>query len=327
MQQYFYLGQPLLRRPKHSGSLLATFHRGRIDGNIAGYFRGQTLDMEPNFGASAGPFPNPGYTNFGVNLNYRVRGNFTAYANLRNALNQRYEEIYGFPVAAAERRRGPEVESRARRDRKQCKRHERTFRTTPLSPSTASIPGAAMTGAPLSPEGSAVPKDDLRIEAYGTVDELNSFIGLARESARDLPELDADSAPRAARTFQPRLHPRHPAGRRASQPGAHHRRRSEQLEREIDRMNEALPPLRSFVLPGGCRLNAELHVCRTVCRRAERICVSLAGAAGRRCRYSEIPEPAQRRFLRLEPLGQRSAGRARNAVGAQRGCFANTRRR
>lgn len=54
---------------------------------------------------------------------------------------------------------------------------------------------------------------------------------------------------------------------------------SEQLEREIDRMNEGLPKLRSFVLPGGSRLNAELHICRTVCRRAERICVSLAEAA------------------------------------------------
>ena len=49
-----------------------------------------------------------------------------------------------------------------------------------------------------------------------------------------------------------------------------------QLEAEIDKMNEGLPALRSFVLPGGCRLNAELHVCRTVCRRAERICVTLA---------------------------------------------------
>jgi cob(I)alamin adenosyltransferase len=54
---------------------------------------------------------------------------------------------------------------------------------------------------------------------------------------------------------------------------------SEQLEREIDRMNEGLPPLRSFVLPGGSRLNAELHICRTVCRRAERVCVSLASVA------------------------------------------------
>jgi cob(I)alamin adenosyltransferase len=51
-----------------------------------------------------------------------------------------------------------------------------------------------------------------------------------------------------------------------------------QLEREIDRMNEDLAPLRSFVLPGGSRLNAELHVCRTVCRRAERRCISLAQA-------------------------------------------------
>lgn len=48
-----------------------------------------------------------------------------------------------------------------------------------------------------------------------------------------------------------------------------------QLEREMDLMNEDLAPLRSFVLPGGSRLNAELHVCRTICRRAERICVGL----------------------------------------------------
>ncbi|MES1257357.1 MAG: TonB-dependent receptor [Acidobacteriota bacterium] len=98
VQQFFYLGQPLLRRPKHSGSLLATYTRGRFDGNIAGYFRGQTLDVEPNFGASGGLYHDHGYKNFSVNLNYRVRGNLTVYANLRNALNQRYEEIYGFPA-------------------------------------------------------------------------------------------------------------------------------------------------------------------------------------------------------------------------------------
>ena len=51
------------------------------------------------------------------------------------------------------------------------------------------------------------------------------------------------------------------------------------LEREIDEMNEVLGPLRSFVLPGGSRLNAELHICRTICRRAERICVALAAGA------------------------------------------------
>jgi cob(I)alamin adenosyltransferase len=48
------------------------------------------------------------------------------------------------------------------------------------------------------------------------------------------------------------------------------------LESEIDSVNEDLPPLQSFVLPGGCRLNVDLHVCRTVCRRAERLCVTLA---------------------------------------------------
>src|SRR5262249_39134294 len=51
---------------------------------------------------------------------------------------------------------------------------------------------------------------------------------------------------------------------------------TERLEREIDVMNEELPPLGSFVLPGGSRLNAELHICRTICRRAERICITLA---------------------------------------------------
>jgi cob(I)alamin adenosyltransferase len=56
----------------------------------------------------------------------------------------------------------------------------------------------------------------------------------------------------------------------------------EQLEKEIDRMNADLPKLRSFVLPGGSRLNTELHACRTICRRAERIAVSLA-------REEEIP--------------------------------------
>src|ERR1700689_776388 len=124
--------------------------------------------------------------------------------------------------------------------------------------------------------GQRLPKNDLRIEAYGTVDELNSFLGLARESARELPELD-----RILRRVQHELF--NLGSILATLPADVHPRQaritpaeSEQLEREIDRMNEGLPPLRSFVLPGGSRLNAELHVCRTVCRRAERICVALA---------------------------------------------------
>lgn len=127
--------------------------------------------------------------------------------------------------------------------------------------------------------GQRVAKNDLRIEAYGTVDELNSFIGLARESARELPELDGIlkrvqhelfNLGSILATLPADVHP-HQARITAAE--------TEQLEREIDRMNEGLPALRSFVLPGGSRLNAELHICRTVCRRAERICVALAAAA------------------------------------------------
>jgi len=131
--------------------------------------------------------------------------------------------------------------------------------------------------------GQRLRKDDLRIEAYGTIDELNSFIGLARESAIELagqaPALKelADilrrvqnelfNAGSTLATLPADLHPKQPRVTVAE---------AKQLEHEIDRMNEHLEPLRSFVLPGGSRLNAELHVCRTVCRRAERICVALA---------------------------------------------------
>ncbi len=127
--------------------------------------------------------------------------------------------------------------------------------------------------------GQRLAKDNPRIEAYGTVDELNSFIGLARETAKELPELD-----RILRRVQHELFnlgsilatlPEDVHPHQARITGAE----SEQLEREIDRMNEGLPALRSFVLPGGSRLNAELHICRTVCRRAERVCVSLAAVS------------------------------------------------
>ena len=60
----------------------------------------------------------------------------------------------------------------------------------------------------------------------------------------------------------------------------------------MDRMNEDLQPLRSFVLPGGSRLNAELHICRTVCRRAERDCVALGPHGERPAGSGPLPEPA-----------------------------------
>jgi len=98
VEQYYTLGQPLFRRPKHSGAFVATFHRGRLDANVVGNARGRTLDVEPNLGAAGGAFNNPGYRVVGVNLNYRVRGNVTFYVNVHNVFNRRYEEIFGYPA-------------------------------------------------------------------------------------------------------------------------------------------------------------------------------------------------------------------------------------
>ncbi|HWC99760.1 MAG TPA: TonB-dependent receptor [Candidatus Sulfopaludibacter sp.] len=93
----FSVGQALLRRPGDSGTVTASFSRGKFSGGVTGYFRGSVLDVEPSYGASAGLFQNPGYANVGVNLNYAVGHGVTAYGNLRNALNRYYEEVYGFP--------------------------------------------------------------------------------------------------------------------------------------------------------------------------------------------------------------------------------------
>jgi outer membrane receptor protein involved in Fe transport len=98
VQEYYTVGQPLPRRPRHSGGMVMTFRYRKLDANVTGGFRGRTLDVEPNFGASAGFFNNAGYQNVGVNLNYRVLGNLTAYVNMHNVLNQRYEEIFGYPA-------------------------------------------------------------------------------------------------------------------------------------------------------------------------------------------------------------------------------------
>jgi outer membrane receptor protein involved in Fe transport len=96
-QKYYYVGEPLVRRPKQSGTLVATFQHRSFSANVVGYFRGETLDVEPTYGISAGVFRNHGYQNLGVNVNYRLPQGVTLFANLRNALNQRYEEIYGYP--------------------------------------------------------------------------------------------------------------------------------------------------------------------------------------------------------------------------------------
>jgi outer membrane receptor protein involved in Fe transport len=77
--------------------MVATFSRGKISANVTGHFRGKDLDVEPNYGPSAGLFYNPGFADIGLNVNYALRRGVAVYGNLRNALNQHYEEAFGFP--------------------------------------------------------------------------------------------------------------------------------------------------------------------------------------------------------------------------------------
>ena len=127
--------------------------------------------------------------------------------------------------------------------------------------------------------GQRVAKDAPRIEAYGAIDELNAFLGVASVSCAEEPKLASLAA--ILRRVQHELFnlgsilATLPADVGPQQPRVT-AVEVMQLEREIDAMNEDLPPLRSLVLPGGTRLNAELHVTRTVCRRAERLLVALA---------------------------------------------------
>ena len=139
--------------------------------------------------------------------------------------------------------------------------------------------------------GVRVPKDDLRIASYGTVDETNAAIGMARLTTtgtldqmlariqNDLFDLGADLATpeepaptfRAMRIVEAQV---------------------ERLEAEIDQMNAYLSPLTSFVLPGGTAAAAHLHLARTICRRAERLAVELA-------RREKVGAPAVKYLNRL----------------------------
>lgn len=123
--------------------------------------------------------------------------------------------------------------------------------------------------------GTRVPKYDLRIESYGTVDELNSYIGMIRDhdidpSYKDLLKEIQDrlftigaalaSDPEKSKMKIPDLHISD----------------IETLEKEMDKMNDVLPDLKHFILPGGSQVVSFCHISRCVCRRAERITVHLA---------------------------------------------------
>jgi cob(I)alamin adenosyltransferase len=124
-------------------------------------------------------------------------------------------------------------------------------------------------------DGSRVPKHSLRVAAYGTVDEANAVIGIARlhvdgEADAMLGHIQNDLFDLGADLCTPE------EGRRSAGALRISAAQVERLEREIDGMNAALRPLDSFILPGGTAAAAYLHVARTVTRRAERLVSELA---------------------------------------------------
>ena len=119
--------------------------------------------------------------------------------------------------------------------------------------------------------GTRVAKSDARIEAYGTIDELSSFLGVARAAA--LPSFVDDEVHQVQiDLFEIGAHLASPGTSRF--PGVE-ATRIEALERAIDGMESEIEPLKNFILPAGVSGAAHLHVARTVCRRAERLVVAL----------------------------------------------------
>jgi cob(I)alamin adenosyltransferase len=129
--------------------------------------------------------------------------------------------------------------------------------------------------------GRRVSKYDLRVETYGTLDETNAAIGLARLHTKELPELDAMLARIQNDLFDLGAdlcfpdETRDARGRLTVSDS-----QVERLEKEIDTLNHELQPLRSFVLPGGTPAASFLHLARTISRRGERLMVALAARKG-----------------------------------------------
>lgn len=158
-------------------------------------------------------------------------------------------------------------------------------------------------------DGTRVSKDVLRVEAFGTVDEANAAVGVARLHAKgkfdavlariqnDLFDLGADLCV-----------PENPDNQRSRLRIADSQ--VERLEREIDAMNAKLKPLNSFVLPGGTPLAAQLHLARAIARRAERLMVALA-------KKQKVGEPALRYINRLSDhlfVMSRAANRGKDVL-------------
>ena len=143
--------------------------------------------------------------------------------------------------------------------------------------------------------GQRVAKDVLRIECFGTIDELNSFVGAACFAL----EGDTRMGPLSGILLRVQHELFNLGSILATLPEDVHAKQPQvtetevqQLESEIDSMNESLPTLRSFVLPGGSEGNVRLHQCRTICRRAERLAVELS-------RQEPVPQAAIQYLNRL----------------------------
>jgi cob(I)alamin adenosyltransferase len=131
--------------------------------------------------------------------------------------------------------------------------------------------------------GRRVAKNHPRIDSYGTIDELNAHLGLVSASLEELVGSHPSLEPLMAVVVRVQHELFNMGSLLATDPGSLFPGQARitdsdvvALEADMDTMNAELPELQSFVLPGGSRLNAELHVCRTICRRAERLANSLA---------------------------------------------------
>ncbi len=137
-------------------------------------------------------------------------------------------------------------------------------------------------------DGSRTQKDSLRVETFGTVDELNSAVGVLIAHVEDAG---------LASVLLDIQHDLFDLGGELCIPGSDiiADRHTARLEKELDRLNDDLPPLKDFILPGGSKSAAQAHLARTICRRAERRLISLA-------RQEPVNEPAIRYLNRLSDL-------------------------
>jgi len=157
--------------------------------------------------------------------------------------------------------------------------------------------------------GARVAKHSIRVSAYGTVDETNATVGLARlhadtEADVALARISNDLFDLGADLCSPDIHLDATA---AYPPLRMIAAQVLRLEQEIDAMNARLTPLRSFILPGGSALAAQMHLCRTVCRRAERLVVELG--------TMEVVNPEAVKYLNRLSDWFFVAGRIANADG------------